>query len=263
MKILSYNVYGKKDVDELIPSWNTRIENLYKIINDILKDDDIKVICFQEVNENNMELITKICNENDFKILEKFAMRTRTIYQYNIIGVKNNVGIDIKNVYCLPHGEDNEYQNVEDQIIYYGMSDYRTTVFTKLEYNGKIYLIGNIHTDYKSAEGIIKGTVKSLDYMDTIDADYKLIIGDMNMVSHMSEAREILRQKTNYIIISKNKKKKLTENSYHGYGINESVNVDFAFVEKSKEEKYDYEIIKQDDILNEGSDHRPIILTIE
>ena len=57
--------------------------------------------------------------------------------------------------------------------------------------------------------------------------------------------------------------KKLTENSYHGYGINESVNVDFAFVEKSKEEKYDYEIIKQDDILNEGSDHRPIILTIE
>ena len=27
--------------------------------------------------------------------------------------------------------------------------------------------------------------------------------------------------------------------------------------------KADYEIIKQDDILNEGSDHRPIILTIE
>ena len=80
MKILSYNVFGKIDVDELIPSWNTRIENLYKIINDILKDGDIKVICFQEVNENNIELITKICNKNDFKILEKFAMKTRTIY---------------------------------------------------------------------------------------------------------------------------------------------------------------------------------------
>lgn len=263
MKILSYNVYGKKDVDELIPSWNTRIANLEKTINNILKDDDIKVLCFQEVNENNMDFITKICKENNFKILEKFPMRTRTIYQYNIIGIKNNSEIDIKNVHCLPHGEDYEYQKIENQIIYYGMSDYRTTLFTKLEYKGKIYLIGNIHTDYKSAEGIIKGAVKSLDYMDTIDANYKLIIGDMNMVSHMNEAREILRQKNNYVIISKNKERKLIENSYHGYGLNESVNVDFAFVEKSMEEKYDYKIIKQDDMLNEGSDHRPIILTIK
>ena len=263
MKILSYNVYGKKDVDESIPSWNIRIANLYKIINDILQDDDIKILCFQEVNKNNMDLITKICNQNNFKILEKFPMKTRTIYQYNIIAIKNNEEISIKNVHCLPHGEDNEYQNVENQIIYYGMSDYRTTIFTKLEYNGESYLIGNIHTDYKSAEGIIKGTVKSLNYMDTINANYKLIIGDMNMVSHMNEAREILRQKLNYTIISKNKERKLVENSYHGYGLNESVNVDFAFVEKSMEEKYDYEIIKQDDVLNEGSDHRPIILTIK
>ena len=99
--------------------------------------------------------------------------------------------------------------------------------------------------------------------MDTIDADYKLIIGDMNMVSHMNEAREILQQKTNYTIISKNKERKVVENSYPGYGLNESVNVDFAFVERSMEEKYDYKIIKQDDMLNEGSDHRPIILTIK
>lgn len=263
MKIFSYNVYGKKDVDESIPSWNIRRANLYKIINDILEDDDIKVLCFQEVNENNMDLITKICNQNNFKILEKFPMKTRTIYQYNIIAIKNNAEIIIKNVHCLPHGEDNEYKNIENQIIYYGMSDYRTTVFVKLEYNGESYLIGNIHTDYKSAEGIIKGTVKSLNYMDTINANYKLIIGDMNMVSHMNEAREILRQKNNYTIISKNKKRKLVENSYHGYGLNESVNVDFAFVEKNMEEKYDYEIIKQDNVMDEGSDHRPIILTIK
>lgn len=42
----------------------------------------------------------------------------------------------------------------------------------------------------------------------------------------------------------------------------EQVNVDFAFIEKHMEEKYDYKIIKQADMLNEGSDHRPIILTI-
>ena len=47
----------------------------------------------------------------------------------------------------------------------------------------------------------------------------------------MSEANEILQQKNNYTTISKNT---IIENSYHGYGINESVNVDFAFVEKSK-----------------------------
>ena len=27
-------------------------------------------------------------------------------------------------------------------------------------------------------------------------------------------------------------------------------------------EKYNYEIIKQDNMMNEGSDHRPVILTI-
>ena len=95
--------------------------------------------------------------------------------------------------------------------------------------------------------------------MDKIPADYKLIVGDMNMVSHMSEANEILQQKNNYTTISKNT---IIENSYHGYGINESVNVDFAFVEKSKINNYKYEIIKQNDMMKEGSDHRPIIITI-
>ena len=75
----------------------------------------------------------------------------------------------------------------------------------------------------------------------------------------MSEASEILQQKNNYTTISKNT---TIENSYHGYGINESVNVDFAFVEKSKINNYKYEIIKQNDMMKEGSDHRPIIITI-
>ncbi len=79
------------------------------------------------------------------------------------------------------------------------------------------------------------------------------------LISHMSEANEILQQKNNYTTISKNT---IIENSYHGYGINESVNVDFAFVEKSKINNYKYEIIKQNDMMKEGSDHRPIIITI-
>lgn len=206
-----------------------------------------------------MKLIEKICSENNFIILDKFPMKTRTINQYNIIAVKEDKELIVDNVYCLPHGKDAEYKTIQEQEIDYGMSDYRTTVFVSFTYQNKKYLIGNIHTDYKSSEGKIKGTVKSLDYMDKLNADYKLIIGDMNMVSHMSEAKEILHQKGNYITISKNN---TVENSYHGYGLNESVNVDFAFVEKSKINNYEYQIIKQENIQDEGSDHRPIILTI-
>ena len=259
MKVLSYNIYGKKEVESPTPSWKIRQENLYKIINNILIDQDIRVLCFQEVNQNNMMLIQKICDENSFIILEKFPMKTRTINQYNIVAIKNDKEIHVNNIYCLPHGKDEEYKEIKEQVIDYGMSDYRTTVFVYITYQNKKYVIGNIHTDYKSSEGKIKGTVKSLDYMDKIYADYKLIVGDMNMVSHMSEASEILQQKNNYTTISKNT---TIENSYHGYGINESVNVDFAFVEKSKINNYKYEIIKQNDMMKEGSDHRPIIITI-
>ena len=259
MKILSYNIYGKKDVESPVPNFNIRKRNLYNNINMILLDKEIKVLCFQEVNQNNMKLIERICAENNFKILDKFPMKTRTINQYNIIAIKNEKDIKINDIYCLPHGKDNEYKPIEEQIIDYGMSDYRTTLFVRVNYQNKIYLIGNIHTDYKSSEGIIKGTVKSLNYLDSIDSDYKLIIGDMNMVPHMSEANEILHQKPNYTTISKNN---IVENSYHGYGVNESVNVDFAFVEKYKKNLYEYKILKQENIMDEGSDNRPVILTI-
>ncbi len=259
MKVLSYNIYGIKNVESPTPSWEIRQENLYKIINKILIDQEIKVLCFQEVNQNNMMLIQKICDENSFIILEKFPMKTRTINQYNIVAIKNDKEIHVNNIYCLPHGKDEEYKEIKEQVIDYGMSDYRTTVFVYITYQNKKYVIGNIHTDYKSSEGKIKGTVKSLDYMDKIYADYKLIVGDMNMVSHMSEANEILQQKNNYTTISKNT---IVENSYHGYGVNESVNVDFAFVEKSKINKYAYKIIKQENMMKEGSDHRPVVITI-
>lgn len=260
MKILSYNVYGVKETNLPIPSWEKRQKNLYVNLTNILKDEDIKVLCFQEVNENNIELITKIIDENDFICLEKFPMITENIYQYNLVAIKKYINVD--NIYCLPHGKDIKYKNVNNQVIDYGMSDYRTTVFVEFIYNDEKYLIGNIHTDYVSTEGKIKGCVKSLNYMDTINADYKFIVGDMNMISHMSEVYNILKQNNNYITLSRSKNFDITDNSWQGYGIMEQVNVDFAFIEKSKINCYDYKIIKQDDMMKEGSDHRPIIIEI-
>lgn len=113
-----------------------------------------------------------------------------------------------------------------------------------------------------STEGKIKGTVKSLNCMDSINADYKFIVGDMNMVSHMSEVYNILRQNDNYTTLSRNKNFDISDNSWQGYGTQEQVNVDFAFVEKNKKDCYDYKIIKQEDMMKEGSDHRPVVLTI-
>lgn len=263
MKILSYNIYGVKDTMTPIPKWNERQKNIERILNDGLKDNDIKVCCFQEVNENNIDLLEDILIKNNFQILDKFPMKTQSYNQYNIVAIKNNENIFLKNVYCLPHGKDLEYKNIDEQIIDYDMSDYRTTVFVHFKYNNKKYLIGNIHTDYISTEGKIKGVVKTLDYMDTIDVDYKIVLGDMNMVSHMSEVYNILKQNSNYTVLSRNKNFDVSDNSWHGYGIEEQVNVDFAFVEKNIINSYDYKIVKQDNMMQEGSDHRPIIVSIK
>ena len=263
MKILSYNIYGVKDTEYSIPKWETRQKNIQRILNELLDDKEIKVCCFQEVNQNNINLLNETLEKNNFKILEKFPMKTESYDQYNIVAIKNEKEINIKFVYCLPHGKDIEYKEIENQVIDYNMSDYRTTVFVNLEYNNKKFLIGNIHTDYISTDGKIKGTVKSLNYMDSINSDYKLIIGDMNMVCHMSEVYNILKQNNNYVTISRNSKFDILDNSWQGYGTKEQVNVDFAFVEKSKVNVYEYQIIKQKNMKDEGADHRPVIITVD
>ena len=262
MRILSYNVYGVKDALPLIPKWDERQRNIERILNKILEDNDIKVCCFQEVNKNNIQMLENILISNNFKILEKFPMKTQLYNQYNIVAIKNEQNIRINYVYCLPHGKDMEYKNVDNQVIDYNMSDYRTTVFVCFEYINKKYLIGNIHTDYISTEGKVKGVIKTLNYMDTIDADYKIVLGDMNMVSHMSETYNILKQNSNYVILSRNRNFNVSDNSWHGYGTKEQVNVDFAFVEKNTITSYNYQIVKQDDMKRDGSDHRPIIISI-
>ena len=262
MKVLSYNIYGVKDTESPIPKWEIRQENIKKILSELLKDREIKVCCFQEVNQNNIGLLDDILKNNNFKMLEKFPMKTENCNQYNIVAIRDEQGIDLNEIYCLPHGKDIEYKKIENQIIDYGMSDYRTTVFVNFEYNNKKYLIGNIHTDYISTEGKIKGTVKSLNYMDTINCDYKFIVGDMNMVCHMSEVYNILKQNNNYVTISRSREFNVLDNSWQGYGTKEQVNVDFAFIEKNKINDYEYQIVKQSDMKDEGSDHRPIIITI-
>lgn len=262
MKILSYNIYGVMDTKSPIPTWNERLENIEKILNKELEDNEIKVCCFQEVNKNNINLLEKVMMRNGFIILKRFPMKTQLHDQYNIIAIKRDNSLKLEYVYCLPHGKDLEYKNIDEQIIDYGMSDYRTTVFVCIMYHDKKYLIGNIHTDYISTEGKIRGVVKSLDYMDTIDADYKLILGDMNMISHMSEVYNILKQNNNYVTLSRSSNFDVSDHSWHGYGTAEQVNVDFAFVKKEMIDCYQYKIIKQDNMMLEGSDHRPIVISI-
>ncbi len=262
MKLLSYNIFGLKDTEKGVPDWNIRQENVSRMLNIILKDSEIKVACFQEVNLNNMDNLSNILIDNNFVMLDKFPMKTESYNQYNIIAVRKELINNIENVICIPHGKDDTYVNVEKQEIDYQMSDYRTTIFVQITIDGSKYLIGNTHTDYISTEGKIKGVIKSLNYMDTIESDYKVLIGDMNMVTHMSEAYNILKSNNNYITLSRSKNFDILDNSWHGYGLKEQVNVDFAFVEKSKYEKYEYKIIKQENMYDEGSDHRPVIITV-
>lgn len=260
MKLLSYNLYGVKDTNFPIPKWENRIKNIEKILHMLLSDDAIKVCCFQEVNETNIELLTYLLKNHKFQILDKFPMKTESFDQYNLVAIKEEDSLRNIAVTCIPHGTDFAYKPVKEQNIDYGMSDYRTTVFVSFEYQMHSYLIGNIHTDYISTEGKIKGTIKSLNYMDCMSAEYKLLVGDMNMVSHMSEVYSILKQKQNYTTLSRNKQFDVSDNSWHGYGTKEQVNVDFAFLETNISDQVEYKIIKQNNIFDEGSDHRPILL---
>ena len=262
MKVLSYNIYGVVDTKDHIPKWNVRQDNLKKILHACLEDNDIKICCFQEVNQNNIKQLEKILTNHNFDILKKFPMKTQGDEQYNIVAIKKCMKMNLKGIHCLPHGKDQIYQSINEQTIDYGMSDYRTTIFVHVDYENREYLIGNIHTDYISTDGKIKCVVKSLNYMDGISADYKMVVGDMNMVSHMSEVYNIVKQNNNYITLSRSKNFDMSDYSWHGYGYKEPVNVDFAFIEKNMISHYDYEIIKQHDITDEGSDHRPIIISI-
>ena len=89
MKILSYNIYCIKNTEYPTPNWETRQNNIKRILNDLLKDTEIKLCCFQEVNENNIDLLTETLKSNNFNILEKFPMKTEHCNQYNLVAIRN------------------------------------------------------------------------------------------------------------------------------------------------------------------------------
>lgn len=268
LKVMSYNLYGVKDTGSEVPSWDTRQKLLKSGIESLLKgDNSIKVAMFQEVNEHNIKMLEEAMRTCGFILLKRFPMITKEgLLQYNIIAIREDMQESLLGVFCLPHGAGKPYVPVEQQVIDFGMSDYRTTVFVHLSLNGKNYVFGNIHTDYISTQGKKHGTWKSLNYLRNTKCDYGFLLGDMNMVSHMAECYEILKDNADFMALSKpmGRQKVDTElvNSYHGYGLNEEVNVDFAFIQSNKAELYDYEVIKHSKRKLEGSDHRPVIVTI-
>ena len=103
MKILSYNIYCIKNTEYPTPNWETRQNNIKRILNDLLKDTEIKLCCFQEVNENNIDLLTETLKSNNFNILEKFPMKTEHCNQYNLVAIRNELKETLNYVYCLPH----------------------------------------------------------------------------------------------------------------------------------------------------------------
>lgn len=259
MKILSYNVYGVIDSVNPIPAWKERQKNIDLILNNLLSDHQIKVCFFQEVNENNFKMIEQILTKYNFIIPELFPMITDSILQYNVVAYRD---IDFQKIVCLPHGKDDHYLLPNEQRIDYGMSDYRTTVFLHFCYHEKTFVLGNTHADYISSEGKINGIIKSLKYLDTYTADYKFIVGDMNMVSHMAEVYQILTKTKKYVTLSRSSEFDVLDQSWHGYGTKEQVNVDFAFIPKDYIHCYSYKIVRQDSMMQEGSDHRPVIIEI-
>ena len=126
----------------IIPKWEIRQENIKTIYCKIQK---LKYVVSQArgllpkwlqifVTE---EAMMKVIEKNKFKMLEKFPMKTETYNQHNIVSIRNEEGLNLNKIYCLPHGKDLEYKKIENQIIDYNMSDYRTTVFVNFEYNNK------------------------------------------------------------------------------------------------------------------------------
>ena len=77
MKVLSYNVYGIKDTQSPIPKWEDRQNNIKRILNTVLIDKEIKVICFQEVNQNNIEFLNEILNNNRIWNVRKISNDNR------------------------------------------------------------------------------------------------------------------------------------------------------------------------------------------
>lgn len=277
LKILSYNIFGVKEAGlSGVPDWATRQKNLKKNINTILNENEIDVICLQEVNENNMKLIEDVAEEFNFEVLEKYPMFTEMgILQYNLNLISRRGVEDISGV-CINHNnlvnfqyDPNPFMQEMSVKADEEASDYRTTVINIVEKNNCQYLIANIHTDHCSSDLKKRGIERTLEFIqENVDMNEflgtQIVVGDMNTVVHLDHVRTVLNKFPRWTTLSKGENfNYLYDHSYHGYGKEESVHVDFAFVPKEHLNKCEYELIKQSDLGNEGSDHRPVIYTID
>lgn len=274
MKILCYNTYGIYNGIKGSPSWEERQKKVINIIRDISNTEDIDVICLQEVFKNqNKELIKIFLESLGYKITKLYPMSRKSQIDkeknpiFNIIAVKKD--IEVVGELCIPHGSEDELIFEEDllkQKIDENMSEYRSSSIILFRKNNENFVVGNTHTDFKDTESKINGIIKTLDVMKSLQGSFskkQALVGDMNMISHMAEVHRILEKANSYIVFSRSSDFDVSDQSYHGYNQQEQVHVDYAFIPNEIVFLCNYKLIKQKNIEDEGSDHRPFILTIE
>lgn len=260
MKIMTYNVYGVVDTNDNIPRFEVRLENLKNYLKEILMGQKPDIICLQEVNMHNLTHIEAVMKEYGYESGEYYYLKNPSLAnQINPIFYKKEM--KLLKEYCVGHAS--EYtKNTEEQELSMGISDFRgTTVNVLKNVDEKIYIVGNTHTDYISSEAKREGIRKSILEIES-ELDYyseaiPILLGDMNMVPHMSEVYQILNLIPKWT--TKNKESRICSQSYHGYNNNEEVNCDFAFVLKSSFPSFSHEVLMKKNKTDEPSDHRPVI----
>lgn len=267
MKVVSYNCYGVVNGIDQAPHWDRRLQGIPKVIDNIIAGHDPDIFCFQEVNKFNLNKVSEAMKINGFDSLSLFPMTNKMGFQYNLVYFKSE-RVKLLSEKCVAHA-DEEYQSPENQVIKYGMSDYRTSILGLFEKGGEKFIVGNTHTDYISPEGKIRGTIKTINEIDKMAGDLKIpkvLVGDFNMVVHMSEMYVILQNAPkNWETLSTPEDMSEKYQSWHGYGSKEEVNPDFAMIDSlttnARRKLLDSEhFVEVDDEMIFPSDHHPILV---
>lgn len=267
LKVLSYNLFGAESDSKSVPTWEHRQLMLSNSLHTILNEcyTGVNVAFFQEVNDRNIEMLNKVLEDTGYVIVCKASMVVAGgELQYNVIALHESL---LKYVECTQYVKHDKNSLSGNMVYDCDLSEERATAFVHLRINNKLYILGNIHADHMSIQGKIHGVCKSLGYINNScenASSVGLLLGDMNMITHMAEAQAVLRDKPQFETLSLDKARPNSThvNSYHGYGQREEANVDFAFIPKDKANLFKYEILSKKIMEDEGSDHRPVVVTI-
>lgn len=268
MKIITYNTYCVVNTQKEIPNFKIRLKNMERYLHEIIKNENPDVMCFQEVTEDNIDIVTDVLTQYGYTHSTLYWLKNPNEGLKNAalpIFYKEN---KVTCIYSECIGHVSKYtEDLEKQELLDGISDFRATninVFENL-ISGETYIIANTHTDYISPKAKYKGIIKSIAELEILLEKYKtatpLLLGDMNMVPHMAEVYKILQNAASWTTI--NKTIGICDNSYHGYGVNEPVNVDFGFVRKKDTSLFTHKVLKKENMKDEPSDHRPVVFTIK